>query len=154
MKIFLISFGLMLILSTRADAKAHFQTRNEMIQNADAIAIVSIENVKPSKKRGKFWTYQQGAQAQVETILKGALPSQIMIYGKENFECAQSTLEKGRFLVFLKKERAFWIGSNWQFSFRPIHKERVEWYKTNDNGNDLIKVSLLEAVQQIQLVSQ
>jgi hypothetical protein len=112
-----------------AQAKAHFAGKCEMIEKAEAIAIVNIEKVEPVKRKGRHWTYSQKATGTVEKALKGDLKGEIEIYGEIDFICANCRYQKGRFLLFLRKDGALWTGSNWHLGIRPIKDGKVQWFK-------------------------
>lgn len=129
MKKILLSLLLLSLLSFVAHAKAYFSPQKEMVQRAEAIAIVQIKQIKHVHKQGSFWSYGQQAIGTVETSIKGDLPTDIEIYGKERFICAQSLFSKGRFLLFLRKDGELWIGSNWDRGIKAIKNEKVAWGK-------------------------
>ena len=108
--------------------KAYFASEEEMIQRSDAIAIVTIAQVDDTQGKGKTWTYHQRAHVIVGRTLKGTLPPEISLYGKEDFICAQIHFKPGQFLVFLRKDADLLTGSNWHLSVRPINGTQIEWY--------------------------
>ena len=124
-------------LSPHAFAKAYFQTKNEMIEKAEAIAVVEISAVQDSDAKGKIGTYRTKGTVKVEETLKGELPKEFTIYGAETFICASCPVTKGRFIVFLKKDGDLWTGSNWHLSLRPIKDGMVEWYVADDNQYEM-----------------
>lgn len=171
MKILTAIIALVFASSWSAFGKAYFYTRTELIQKATAIAIVEIEDPEPAKAKGsdqqdpfaensatgKNWVYGQQAKARVQKILKGDLPKEFTIYGKESFICAQCALTKGRFLAFLTKDGDLWVGANWQLSLRPIQNEQVEWYVTEEQRYPLkfqrfddVVAEVLAAIQKQQ----
>lgn len=137
-------------LSSQAFAKAYFQTKNEMIQKADAIAIVEISAVQDSDAKGKVWTYRTKGTVKVEETLKGELPKEFTIYGAETFICASCPVTNGRFIVFLKKDGDLWTGSNWHLSLRPIKDGLVEWYVADDNRYEMKPMTLNTVLAEIK----
>ncbi|NOY00410.1 MAG: hypothetical protein GXP30_11845 [Verrucomicrobia bacterium] len=131
-------------------AKAYFQTKEEMIERAQAIAIVSIGEVEPVEKQGKHWTYRQRAKVKVKSVLKGKLSDEFVLYGLETFICAQCSLSEGSFIVFLKKDGELWTGANWHLSLRKINKGTVEWYVANDNRYKMASASLEKVIKEIR----
>ena len=127
MKPIFLALFLMLAIA-RADAKAAFQSLEQMIATSEAIAVVQIQKTEKISIKGEHWTYGQKATARVERILKGDLPKQIALYGDENFECAQCRFAPGRMLVFLKREGNLWTGNNWHLGAREVKNGRVEWF--------------------------
>lgn len=142
MKSFVILFTLLVMVCQRSEAVAYFQGRSEMIQNADVIVIIELQepveakadpaagNVDPftNAAQGKAWSYRKQATAKVIRWIKGEVPKGFNLYGDEGFICAQCNLAKGKYLAFLKKDGVYWAGSNWQLSLRPIRGDEVEWY--------------------------
>ena len=144
MKNLLFTGCLLFLASLPVSAKAYFKTRAELVTDAVAIAVIELGEPEPSKrefsdggdpftsgKSGK-WSYSQQTKAKVIRTIKGKLPEQFMMLGGEGFICAQCKLSKGRFLVFLDKDKDYWVGSNWHLSLRPIKEDTVEWYVTNE----------------------
>jgi len=151
-------------LSGCAFGRAVFYARSELIKNASVIAIVdlsepgkaqhAVEDWDPFDKRegatGERWAYSQQANARVERILKGSIPKEFILYGGESFICAECRLSKGRFLVFLTKDRDLWVGANWQFSLRPIRDNEVEWYVSEEQRFPMKFQKLESAITQIE----
>ncbi len=116
----LATVAMSLLGARTAHARAAFQSSEVMIANSDVIALVQIERVEAAQIKGTHWTYGQKVTARVERTLKGELPSSIALLGDENFICARCHFETGRFLVFLKREKEGFSGTNWQLSARKI----------------------------------
>src|SRR5687767_6177976 len=77
---------------SRADAKAAYAGKAEMVRRSDAIALVQVLRVEKAEVKGKHWTYSQRAVARVITTLKGDLPAagkEVALFGGEDFICAQ-----------------------------------------------------------------
>lgn len=139
---------LLLVVVPLAVSKAYFATKEEMIQGAEAIAVVNITAVEKTETKGRHWTYSQAAKATVEQTLKGELPEHVMLYGGENFICARTSYQPGRVLVFLRRDEGLWVGSNWQHSVRPVDaKGMLGWYKPG-GGTHLFEPQSLKAVLQ------
>lgn len=153
MKPFILILAFLCFSGMDLFAKAYFQTKDEMIEKAEVIAIISIGEVKVAETHGVNWTYRQSAIATVESVLKGTLPKTITLYGMENFPCAQCLLGKGRFIAFLKKDGDLWTGSNWHLSFRPIQGTTVEWYKAEDDRYEMVPIPLETVIQEIKVKS-
>ena len=132
MKTFLITLFVIFSLHHQLSARASFQTKKEMIEQADAIAVITISDVRDTNTKGKGWAYRKKGTAKVESTLKGKLPDQFVIYGHESFRCAHCPLSKGRFLAFLKKDGDLWAGANWHLSLRLIRDGKVEWYPSDE----------------------
>lgn len=150
MKSLLTFLVVMCSLSSQVFAKAYFQTKNEMIEKAEAIAIVEISAVKDSDAKGKVWTYRTKGTVKVEQTLKGELPDEFTIHGAETFICASCPLLNGRFIVFLKKDGSLWTGSNWHLSLRPITDGMVEWYVADDNRYEMKPMPLNKVLAEIK----
>ena len=126
-----------MVAAARADAKAAFAGKAEMVKRSVGIAVVEVVAIEKVEVKGKYWTYRQRADVRVEAVLKGDLPKEegaaTVLYGEEDFICAQCRFEPGRYLVFLNQDAGFWVGSNWHLSIRPIKtdadgRETVQWY--------------------------
>jgi uncharacterized protein YjbI with pentapeptide repeats len=130
-------------------AKAYYAGRREMIHKAESIVIVEITNVENAEKKGKSWTYRQKANGKVVRCLKGDAKDEIEIYGMETFICAQCGYEKGTFILFLRKEEGFWIGSNWQLGIRPITGTNVSWFKDDGNRSEMKETPLDDVISEI-----
>ncbi|MDB4437980.1 hypothetical protein N9195_00160 [bacterium] len=137
-------------LSPQAFAKAYFQTKNEMIEKAEAIAIVEISEVQDIDAKGEIWSYRTKGTVKVKEIIKGKLPQEFAIYGAETFICAGCPIAKGRFIVFLKKNGDLWTGSNWHLSLRPIKDDMVEWYVADDNRYEMKPKALNTVLAEIK----
>lgn len=145
---------LLAALPLLALGKAYFSPKKEMIQRAEAIAVVNITsvietNVEPIA-HVPGWEYRQKATAEIERSLKGGVKGTIEIYGMESFICAQCRYEKGKFLVFLRKENGRWIGSNWQPGIRPITGDSVSWLVKNDDAFDSKPAPLADVIAEIE----
>jgi hypothetical protein len=141
----ILLFIVILGIAAPCFSKARYAGKEEMIQEAEFIAIVTITGVEAAEKKAKTWTYRQKAMATVERRLKGDAADKIEIYGMETFICAQCRYEKGRFILFLRKDEGLWVGSNWQLGIRPIKKGNVAWF--NDE-----QVPLSKVVEEIETV--
>jgi hypothetical protein len=164
MKTLAFALTVSVVSSLSSFGKAYFFTRSELIEKAEVIAIVTIEEPEAAKSvgesidpfadatsaSGKNWTYSQQAKVRVEKTLKGKIPDEVVMYGKESFICAQCTLSKGRFLAFLTKDGDLWVGANWQLSLRPIQGEDVEWYLTEEQRYPMKFQKMDDVVLQIQ----
>ena len=137
-------------LSPQVYAKAYFQSKNEMIEKAKAIAIIDIFAIQDSDTKGKTWTYRTKGTAKVEETLKGVLPEELTIYGAETFICASCPVAQGRFIAFLKKDGDLWTGSNWHLSLRPIKDDMVEWYVADDNRYEMKPTDLKTVITEIK----
>ncbi len=143
-----------------ACAKAYYAPKKEMIERADAIAIVDITKVGKAKKKGEHWTYYQKATGQVERMLKGKLDRTITLYGQEDFICASSMFSEGRFLLFLGKDGELWTGANWHLSSRRIMERKkedrtevgVEWFENDKSSFKTKERPLGEVVTEIEAI--
>ena len=139
-----------------ATGKAYFAPRDEMVAEADVIAVVEITAVKEVHT-----CRNREATAMVERVLKGQLGKEVTFLVPNFFPFAITSVSKGRYLVFLKKEdrkrRGYNLaGSNWRFSYRPIVDGKVEWYadgksltlRTKELGKVLSEIAEILARQQ------
>lgn len=150
----LITLLVLLGLAGTAMAKAYFSPKKEMIQRAEAIAVVNITSVIETNVDAiagePGWSYRQKATADVERTLKGNAKGTIEIYGMESFICAQCRYEKGRFLVFLRRERDRWVGANWQPGIRPITGDTVSWPVKDDDAFASKPAPLADVIAEIE----
>lgn len=150
MKSALIFLAMLVCLCLPASAKAYFQTKQEMIERAEVIAIITITDARPGDAKGRIWTYRQEGRAKVENILKGDIPRAFTLHGAETFICAQCPIANGRFFAFLKKDGDLWTGSNWHLSLRPIRNDEVDWYVADENRYEMKPVLLEKVVAEIK----
>ncbi|MEI6235861.1 MAG: hypothetical protein WCT04_22630 [Planctomycetota bacterium] len=127
--------------------KAAFMSKEEMIHNAEVIAVVEITAIDKTVTKGIDWTFAQKATAKVETLIKGKLPETVALYGDQDFICARCHFEVGKYLVFLKRDNTVYTGNNWQLSIRKITGAKVEWFdgdKTLEKSDALLADVLKE----------
>src|SRR4051812_16230711 len=92
---------------SRADAKAAYAGKAEMVRRADAIAVVEVLRVEKAEVKGASWTYSQRAVSKVRTTLKGDLPAageELVLFGGEDFICARCNFQPGTYVVFLRRD--------------------------------------------------
>lgn len=150
MRKIILSIVLVSLFSSAVLAKAYFAGKKEMIKKAEAIAVVEIVKTEEVEQKGKHWTYRQKATGMVKESLKGNIQGNIVIYGMEDFICAQCRFEKGRFLLFLGKDNNFWVGSNWQVGIRSIKNDKVDWFKNDISRFETEQKPLKEVILEIQ----
>ena len=146
-----ISIILFSILFSQATsyAKACYAGKKDMIQEARCIVIVRITEVEKADKKGSSWTYRQKASATVQQCLKGDVKGEITVYGLEDFICAQCKYEKGRLILFLRKDGALWVGSNWNLGIRPIKEDQVQWFKDDKTLFEMKDTPLDDVIAEI-----
>jgi len=125
----IITLGVLLpLLSLPVLGEARFASKQEMIKEAEDIAVVRIIKVEPCSVKGSpwwdwkswsDWTYHQRATSEVAKTFKGTLPKEITMYGGEDFTCARVNFVPGRCLVFLRHDRNLLVGSNWHLYCAP-----------------------------------
>ena len=145
----LLAIGLVLLLATTAHAKAAFKGKAQMIETAQAIAVVEITHTETVSVKGQHWTYQQEASARVERVLKGTLADEVALYGDETFICAHCHFEVGRYLVFLDHDGELLTGNNWHLSVRKITQNTVAWF-ANDRDIEQKSAALSDVLQAIE----
>jgi hypothetical protein len=150
MRIFLAAFITLCSFLHQAHAKAYFQTKQEMIERAEAIAVIEISAAQDSDVKGTTWTYQTKGKAKVVQTLKGTLPDEFALYGSETFICASCPIVNGRFVAFLRKDGDLWAGSNWHLSLRPIKGGMVDWFVAEDNRREMKPAALASVLAEIQ----
>lgn len=150
MRLFLLI--MLLAVTSPCFAKARYAQKKDMIKEAESIVIVEITKIADSEKAGKPWTYRQKASATVKRCLKGEAKGEIEIYGMENFICAQCRYEKGNFILFLRKEEGFWVGSNWELGIRPITNNKTQWFKDDETLFEMKPALLDDVIKEINAV--
>ena len=147
----LLSGLLLLVGAQQVSGKAAYYGPEWMISQAEFIAVVNIVKVQSNSVKGRAWTYGETAETTVERLIKGELPRQITLHGKENFICAQVRYQPGRHLVFLKRDGLLLTGVNWHLGNRPITADQVEWF--SDPGKTVHQLTLkplAEVIEEIQ----
>lgn len=154
MKKIIFAAAVILLFPALASAKAYFAVKKEMVERADAIVVVNITSTEAVEQKGSHWTYRQKATGLVEQSLKGGLAGPIVVYGMEDFICAQCKFEKGRFLLFLQRDGDLWAGSNWHLGIRAIKDGKVDWFKNDEPGSvhEAQPRPLEEVVEEIQKI--
>jgi hypothetical protein len=142
---------LLLMGPVLAYGKAGYEDKAEMLKQAEIIALVDITKVESAKAKGKTWTYSEVASAKAERVLKGKLPNEVKLYGRENFICAQVRYQPGKFLVFLRHDEDMLVGVNWHLGVRPVSGETVEWLSGDDRFATKVE-SLATVLQEIETV--
>jgi hypothetical protein len=132
----LLAVALLAGAAPGAWAKAAYVGEDEMIRQAEVIALVDISRVEQAETKGGQFDYREIAHATVRQTLKGALPQAVNLYGDETFICAQVRFAPGRYLVFLRRDGGLLVGCNWHLSVRPIKDAQVEWFVAGD-GREL-----------------
>jgi hypothetical protein len=135
-----------LALSLPATAKAYFAAEAEMVANCELIALVKVTAVNKQQAQGNHRKYSKVAEATVEKIWKGAAPKSILIYGGEDFICAQTPLAAGETLMFLNRDGAGYASSNWHLAIRPVKDGKVEYF--DGPGLDKLSWQDLNAVEE------
>ena len=130
-------------------AKAYFAPVDEMIRDADAIAVVEILDVQPAKTEEQDLRYKDMvASIEVKDTLKGDVANVASIYIPNFFPCAVVDVTPGEFLIFLQRRDGVMTNSNWQLSLRAIHGDAVSWF--SEDNKDFSNVPLEDVRQQIE----
>lgn len=144
----LFSVILCFVLPLVAFGKAAYWGKTEMINRSEIIAVVTILKVEPTKKKRDGWTYSEAASAKVEQVLKGDLPPKVVLYGGEDFICAQVHYKPGRHLVFLRHDKDLIIGVNWHLGVREIKNGKLEWF-IDDKSLELKSAALSNVLAEV-----
>lgn len=150
MKILCVTALAVCALACQASARVYFQSKSEMIAEADAIAVITISKVEDTSAHELQLGYAKVAEAKVEMVLKGELGKSLKIHGNETFKCGQCPLTKGRFLAFLRKADPIWVGANWHLSLRPIEKDKVMWHARDDDRFTMEACDLKTVITEIK----
>ncbi len=151
-KRFALSFvsAVFLLASPATLAKAYYPTAREMIQKADYIALVKLEFPIAQETQGQTWTYGETSNAQLSKAIKGTLPANFKIHGKENFRCAQCHFLDGENLVFLRKDHDLYVGQAWDISCLPVKEGKVTWFSNLDSRRPDAQAKLDDCIKQIK----
>ncbi len=134
---------------------------DQMIKEADVIAIVNIGTVEKTDSKSGTLNYHQAAKTVVEQILKGTPAKTFTIYGGINTNgfvaCVPDvSLKSARSLVFLRqrsaKESDAFISANGDHGIRPITDGQVEWPNEHANTPAQNKLKLSEVITKIKKV--
>ena len=121
-----------------------------MIKNAEIIALVDVSSVESTETKGKGWTYGEVATAKVERVLKGELPKEVKLYGKENFICAQVRYKPGKCHVFLRRDQDLLVGVNWHLGVRPISGDKIEWFSNDQSLFEMKNQDLATVLAEVE----
>jgi len=141
---------LLLLLTLPVLAKAYHATRQEMLARAQVIAVVEVSEIQGVQIKGKHWTYSQRARARLLKPLKGKPADELVIYGGEDFECAQVQLHRGTCLVFLEPELEGYRGCNWGASCLPVADGRLPWLSGPETRHPDRESTLEQAEREIR----
>ncbi len=141
--------GVILLSCPPIWAKAYHPSAREMIQKAEFIALVKLEDPVVQEMKGD-WTYGEVSSAHLNKTIKGSLPSKFKIHGRENFICAQCHFLKGENLVFLRKDHGLYVGQAWDISCLPVKEGKVDWFSDLDLRRTDAQTSLNDCIKQIK----
>ena len=138
-----------LLLPILTYAKAYFAPVDEMIRDADAIAVIKILDTQPAKTEEQDLRYKDMVAAiVVKEAIKGDLSNVTSIYIPNFFPCAVVDVTPGEYLVFLRRRDGVMTNANWHLSLRAIHGDVVSWF--SENKKDFSDVPLTDIKQQIE----
>ncbi len=142
--------GLLISATPPIFAKAYYPSAKEMIQKADFIALVKLEPPVALETEGVTWTYAEASSAKLSKAIKGNLPANFKIHGKENFKCAQCHFLNGENLVFLRKDHDLYVGQAWNISCLPVKDGKVTWFSNLDSRQPDAQTKLDDCIKQIK----
>ena len=108
-----VSTAMLFFLVGLALGKAAYQGKRKLIKNSDLAIVGRITETDTTTKKTRHRICNQRAVVKVDSVLFGTTDSVITVYGGEDFICARNNWNKGRFLIFLRKEDGYYLGSNW-----------------------------------------
>ncbi len=135
-------------------AKAVFLGADDMIRDAECIAIVDIQQLTSTDL--DMERPDLIATGIVIRTLKGNLEGSIQFSIPRYFPCAQFDVSTGRNLVFLKQVDGAYQGVNWNMSYIHLASEDVFWYTSEGtferefSGTDVLK----DVQRRIQYIEQ
>lgn len=138
-----------LSLSLPGLSKAYFPPAREAIKKAEFIALVTLDAPAKTEEKGGHWQYGEVSTAHLKRAIKGKLPAEFKIHGKEDFICAQCHFSPGENLVFLRKDKELYIGQTWMLAGLPIKDGKVAWFSNLDKHQPDKQVELETCLKQI-----
>ena len=135
-----------LFWSAGAEASVSHLSKRELIQRAELIAIVDIDQVE--KLESERRTGSLRAIATVRSVMKGPQMATVVFSAYSFYPCGVVNLEEGRYLVFLGRSEDSaerWAGVSWSESYRRIRGDLVWW---EDDGRHF-EAPLWEAIAEI-----
>lgn len=136
------------LFSLSALAKAYFAPLDDMIGNAEVIAVVTITRLAPAHAEEASRRYKDMiASVTVNQVIKGKLASSTEIYIPSFFPCATVEVTEGDFMVFLEQRNGQLTSSNWHLSLRPMMSGKIEWI--SDDRKEVEFIELSEAIGRI-----
>lgn len=148
----ILASGVVACLQLPAAAKAYHPTIKEVIQTAEVIALVNVENCASKVTTSSPFDYREESAATVKTLLKGIAPKKITILGAEVFKCANCHFPAGESLVFLRKSGNAYVGVGWNNASLPIVNGKVAWFQNLDERRSDIQSDLKTVMSQIKSV--
>jgi hypothetical protein len=142
--------GILLLGAPATLAKAYYPTAREMIQQAEFIALVRLQPPVAQETQGGNWTYRETSNAQLSKTIKGTLPANFKIHGKETFRCAQCQFLDGENLVFLRKDHDLYVGQAWDISCLPVKDGKASWFSNLDSRRPDVQAKLDDCIKQIK----
>ena len=122
--IFLVSA----LASAEAAAKAAYYDLATTVEEAETIAIVHTELVRPADIAGEHWHYRQLVDARVIATLEGPAETRLEIAASKSFICAPVNYEAGTdYLVFLANDNGHLVTVNHEMGALEIEDGMVDW---------------------------
>src|SRR5579872_2941432 len=154
--IFAIILIFAVIFPMTAKADFVYSSKDQMIKEADVIAIVTINKINSINIISKdyYSSYNQQALARVEQKIKGEISHNIVIYNRFDPRALcppTATLNIGRNLVFLKRIHNYLNPINFDLGVRPIIDNKIYWYDANGNKYSKKSIDIEKVVQDIQI---
>lgn len=148
----------MLFAAVSCNASAGFMGKEDMIHDADIIAIVDIQElISTDTTKAQVTLIAHAGIAQVikgQDILvehiKTSQDRKLEFKIPKFFPCAMFDVSTGRHIVFLRKTENELLGSNWERSYVYISKGTGLWY--NENEMSLIEMPVDEILRDIESV--
>ncbi len=141
-----LGLGLVLLgIGSEAAAQAASMDLREVVQQAEAIAIVNTTRSEPCEPAGEQGTYRQRVSAQVRAIIKGTVTSELELLGDASSSCEPAPFEvPADYLVFLAHDDAHWVRvKKDRGALRLDDEAMVEW-PYGDGGRIRLADALIE----------
>lgn len=143
-----------LFCGQNGDAKYRLLSPEEMIGNAEFIAVVDVPSVEKKDTASGNFVYTEWALAKIEQTIKGSEKRVELVGNRKTKVCAPDcTLEPGRQLIFIRKlPDCKYTSANSGIGLIPIRNNQVSWFTDLTNLNNRVDVPLAKAIADIRSV--
>ena len=140
-----------LLNAPMAHAQISFASIEEMIKDADVIAVVEVLEARPARiTEANLRHKDMVANMRIETVIKGEMPTGVTasMFLMDGFPYVTVDVRPGTYLVFLRLHEDVLLNSNWHVSLRPIREGSVEWF--SERTKNVVYLSLDDVTAEIR----